>query len=278
MHDVPSPVARWNYHPEFEVHLIRSGHGRYVVGDHIDRFSAGQLVLVGSNLPHHWISDLAAGDVVKDRDVVFQFHPDWLAQCQELLPELSATGGLLHRAARGLEFTGESARRGSAALLSIGETRGAQRVACIFTLLHTLSAAPRDEYAALSSGWRPPADEAYAGDVIDEVFDYLQHNLDGNVTLSAAAHRANMSDSTFSRYFKKMTGSGFADTVRRLRLAKARTLLDNDADLSVNSICYQVGYTNLSNFNRQFRAEHGMTPTDYRRRMSALGTTAAHSR
>ena len=267
MHDVPSPVAQWNYHPEFEVHLIRFGHGRFVVGDHIDRFSAGQLVLVGSNLPHHWISDLDAGEVIKNRDVVFQFHPDWLARCQEQLPELSATDGLLHRAARGLEFTGESARLGSAALLSIGDTRGAQRVACIFTLLDVLAAAPRDEYATVSSGWRPPAEAAYAGEVIDGVFDYLEQQLEAGVNLSHAAQLANMSDSTFSRYFKRMTGSGFGDTVRRLRLAKARTLLDNNPELSVNSICYHVGYSNLSNFNRQFRAEHGMTPTEYRKRV-----------
>src|SRR4051794_14990942 len=75
-HGVPSPYSRWNYHPEYEVHLIRIGAGRYVVGDRIDTFSAGQLVLVGSNVPHHWISDLEPGEVIADRDVVFQFHPD----------------------------------------------------------------------------------------------------------------------------------------------------------------------------------------------------------
>ena len=51
MHDYPGPYCRWNYHPEYEVHLIQRGTGRYIMGDHIGRFTAGHLALVGSNLP-----------------------------------------------------------------------------------------------------------------------------------------------------------------------------------------------------------------------------------
>ena len=99
-HGVPGPFSRWNYHPEYEVHLITAGTGWYVVGDRIDVFAAGQLVLVGSNVPHHWISDLSPGERLPDRDVVFQFHPQWIQDCQELLPELKAVDSLLSRAAR----------------------------------------------------------------------------------------------------------------------------------------------------------------------------------
>ena len=87
-HGVPSPFSRWNHHPEYEVHLITAGTGWYVVGDRIDVFAAGQLVLVGSNVPHHWISDLAPGERLPERDVVFQFHPQWIDRCADLLPEL----------------------------------------------------------------------------------------------------------------------------------------------------------------------------------------------
>jgi AraC-like DNA-binding protein len=73
-----------------------------------------------------------------------------------------------------------------------------------------------------------------------------------------------MTDSAFSRYFKRMSGQTFSDTVRKLRLAQACKLLE-DSDLPVSAICYRVGYTNLSNFNRQFRAQHGITPSEFRR-------------
>src|SRR3954447_19214637 len=61
-HDYPSPIARWNHHPEYELHLITRSTGRFIVGDRIGNFAAGQLVLVGPDLPHHWISDLAPGE------------------------------------------------------------------------------------------------------------------------------------------------------------------------------------------------------------------------
>src|SRR6476469_6079495 len=79
VHDYPGPYCRWNYHPEYEVHLIQHGTGRFIVGDCIDTFSAGQVTLIGSNLPHHGISDTDAGTRIPDRDVVFQFHPSWIA-------------------------------------------------------------------------------------------------------------------------------------------------------------------------------------------------------
>ena len=88
IHDYPCPLCRWNYHPEYEVHLIQHGTGRFIVGDYISTFASGQLILVGSNLPHHWIYDVAPGERVPDANAVFQFHPKWIADCQQLVPEL----------------------------------------------------------------------------------------------------------------------------------------------------------------------------------------------
>ena len=105
-HGVPSPFSRWNYHPEYEVHLITAGSGWYVVGDRIDVFTAGQLVLVGSNVPHHWISDLDPGERLPERDVVFQFHPEWIDRCADLLPEVTTLRSLLQQSRRGIEFVG----------------------------------------------------------------------------------------------------------------------------------------------------------------------------
>src|SRR5437016_68267 len=73
-HDYPSPLSRWNYHPELEVHLIRCGAGRFIVGDSIDTFGPGHLVLVGPNLPHNWISDTAGDQRLENRDAVLQFR------------------------------------------------------------------------------------------------------------------------------------------------------------------------------------------------------------
>ena len=264
-HGVPSPFSRWNYHPEYEVHLITFGTGRYIVGDRIDTFSAGQLVLVGSNLPHHWISDLEPGETIPDRDVVFQFHPQWINRCREVLPELSDVEPLLNKSARALEFTGRTASEGARELELIGTTTGAERLQHIFGLLGILARAPASEHRTLAKAWLPPLDDQYAADIIDRAFGYILDNLVSEVRLSVAADLIGMSESAFSKYFKRVTGQTFSDTVRKLRLAQAGKLL-KETNLLVSSIYQRVGYTNLSNFNRQFRAEHGVTPREFRSR------------
>jgi hypothetical protein len=70
-HDCPSNIARWNYHPEYEIHLITRSHGHQFVGDYIGEFSPGNLVLAGSNLPHNWMSDLQPSEVIEGRDMSF---------------------------------------------------------------------------------------------------------------------------------------------------------------------------------------------------------------
>jgi len=264
MHGVPSPYARWNYHPEYEIHLIRRGTGRYIVGDHIDTFSAGQVVLVGSNLPHHWISDLAPRQVIADRDVVFQFHPDWVRQCQQILPELRDLNTLLTKSARGIEFTGATALRAADEVQAIGQTEGTLRVQHIFGLLGLLSAAPDREHHTLTREWLPPILDEHAADKIDRALTYIIDNITGDVRLSDAAALVGLSTSAFSKYFKRVSGQTFSDTVQKLRLTQAGKLL-KDTDLPVASICHRVGYANLSNFNRQFRAHYGITPREVRR-------------
>jgi len=264
-HGVPSPFSRWNYHPEYEVHLITFGTGRYIVGDRIDIFSAGQLTLVGSNLPHHWISDLEPGETIPDRDVVFQFHPQWISRCREVLPELSDVEPLLNKSARALEFTGRTASEGARELELIGTSTGAERLQHIFGLFGILARAPASEHQTLAKAWLPPLDDQYAADIIDRAFGYILDNLVGDVRLSVAADLIGMSESAFSKYFKRITGQTFSDTVRKLRLAQAAKLL-KETNLLVSSIYQRVGYTNLSNFNRQFRAEHGLTPREFRSR------------
>jgi hypothetical protein len=162
IHDYPGPYCRWNYHPQYEIHLIQHSSGRFIVGDCIDTFAAGQLTLIGSNLPHHWISDTVPGEHVSDRDVVFQFHPTWVAGCRRLVPEFAALDPLLRRAARGLAFDPDTAHAATPHLIAIGDRTGLERLAAIVGLLTATRAGSSrtDPHAGSSSGAtsrrRPP--------------------------------------------------------------------------------------------------------------------------
>jgi AraC-like DNA-binding protein len=265
-HDYPGPYCRWNYHPEYEVHLIQRGSGRFIVGDHIGQFREGQIVLVGSNLPHDWISDLDKGEVIRDRDVVFQFHPQWFRDCMDLLPELASLLPLLTRAVRGLEFHGRPAADAAAALVAIGTSDGLDRLRHILAMLGAMAAASTAEAVQLANPWVPPRDERTA-EVMEDVLRYIFASGGRQVRMAEAAKRVGMSESAFSRYFTRAAGQTFSDTVRKLRLTQASQLLER-TDRPVAAIAHDVGYQNLSNFNRHFLTHYGCTPSAYRRRNS----------
>jgi len=264
-HDYPSPVARWNYHPEYELHLIRKGTGKFIVGDHIGTFESGHLALVGSGLPHDWVSDLKPGEVLQGRDVLIQFDGKWVERAASILPEMAEVKPLLEQSSRGIEFLGRSARAAAVSLEAMGTSTGLQRLQHLFDVLAILSRAPESERRYLADEWFRPQLDGQAAAVVDLVLEYVFSNHAGSVRMSEAAALVGMSEPTFSKYFKRATGQNFSDLVRKLRLAHARRLLER-SDKSISDICYEVGFTNLSNFNRHFRNDAGETPRDYRQR------------
>ncbi len=271
-HDYPGPFCRWNYHPELELHLIRHGTGRFIVGDRIGTFGPGHLVLVGPNLPHEWISDLEPGEVKHDRDAVLQFDEDWLRRSVQVLPELDEVHRLVHDARRGLEFSGDTASQAAGHLEAVGTTQGTQRLSHLFALLSTLISAPPSERTALAHEWFTPRGERVA-EVMDLTLRYILDNLGEQIQMSVLARQAGMSDSAFSKYIVRASHLTFTDMVRQLRLSQACRLLTH-TDATISTISHDVGYTNLSNFNRQFRRAYGTTPRDYRARQghAVVGT------
>jgi len=265
-HDYPSPVARWNYHPEYEIHLIRKGTGKFIVGDHIGTFEAGQVSLVGSGLPHDWVSDLEPGQVLENRDAVIQFDAKWVEQTAALVPEMAEVKPLLDQSARGIEFLGRSAETAAAAIEAMGSTTGLERLRHLLELFAVLARAPQDERRYLADEWFRPQLDSQAAAVVDIVLEYVFGNHAGTVKMSEAAALVGMPEPTFSKYFKRATGQNFSDLVRKLRLAHARRLLEH-SDKAISEICYEVGFSNLSNFNRHFLNDAGETPRAYRQRL-----------
>ncbi|MCU1542088.1 MAG: AraC family transcriptional regulator [Arthrobacter sp.] len=265
-HDYPSPLARWNYHPEYEIHLIRKGTGKFIVGDHIGTFEAGHVSLVGSGLPHDWVSDLEPGEVLERRDAVVQFDGKWIRQAAATVPEMSEVEPLLEQSARGIEFLGRSAESAAAAIAAMGASTGLERLHHMFELFTVLARAPEGERRYLAEEWFRPQLDGQGAAVVDIVLEYVFGNHAGTVKMSEAAGLVGMSEPTFSKYFKRATGQNFSDLVRKLRLANARRLLKR-SDKAISDICFEVGFSNLSNFNRHFRNEAGETPRHYRQRL-----------
>jgi AraC-like DNA-binding protein len=262
-HGAPHPLIRWHFHEEFELHLITSTFGKVFVGDYIGNFQPGQLVMTGPHLPHNWISTdyPDEGEKVAIRDKVLQFNPEPLHKAAELIPELRQVLPFLERAANGIEFYGISSEV-ERLMDRIKVSGGLQRMALFTELLAMLS--QHQNYRLLSSVQMQSRDNQKRLDQISEIVDYVTENFASPFSMAEVAEKFGMSESRFSRYFRKATGNTFTDFVNRIRINKASMLL-LETEQYISTICYNVGFNNVANFNRRFMEVRGVTPSEFRR-------------
>lgn len=260
--DYPWERNVWNFHPEVEIHYIPNASGVVLAGDHVGAFTPGHISLIGSNLPHDWVTPLGPDERIPGRDIVIQFHPSKLEQASAFLPELAGLREFFVRAQRGLSFHGRAREKAEALILDMEFQTGSARLATFLSLLSLLR--DTDEVDILSSEAYVP-DLSYGSlEALQQVFAYIFANLSEDIRLPDMARMVGMSDSSFSRFFKKNSGNSFTDHVNKLRIWKAGQLL-TETSMPITDICFEVGYRNLSNFNRVFLRHHNLTPTRYRK-------------
>jgi AraC-like DNA-binding protein len=260
-HGFPTPLARWHYHDEYELHLITATSGKVFVGDWIGPFQPGQLVLIGPRLPHNWVSmDLPDGGVPQ-RDLVIQFSHAPLVRASETIPELAEVLPLLEHAKHGIEFFGLSAAA-EAHWHKVKGSRGLKRFTAFCDFMSDLAACT--DYRLLSAVQLQSTDDDASLDQIDAVVNRITDQLANDHSAAALAAELGMSESKFSRFFRKATGNTFTDFLNRVRISRACQLL-MDTDQQVNHVCYEVGFNNVANFNRRFLEIKGMTPSEFRR-------------
>jgi AraC-like DNA-binding protein len=260
--DYPWERNVWNYHPEIEIHLLRNSSGMAFVGDHIGEFHTGYLTVVGPNLPHDWVTATEPGEIIKGRDVVIQFDPARVRGLSTKFPEFEQLEEFFRRSERGLVYTGNTRQEAAAMIEQMGTLTGFSRLALFLQLLELL--AMSSEYELLSSPEFAPKLETESLDALQRSLIYIFENLASDIHMAEVAELAGMSESVFSRFFKKNTGNTFTDHVNKLRIWQACKLL-SDTDMAITDICFEVGYLNISNFNRTFLRHHKVTPSAYRR-------------
>ncbi|CAH1649960.1 AraC-like DNA-binding protein [Chelatococcus asaccharovorans] len=260
-HGYPFRTVRWHFHPEYEIHLVTETCGRSFIGDYIGEFEPGNLVMTGPNLPHNWISDIEKGQVVARRGLVVQFTHEFIQSCIVTMPELRSLEPMLAASASGIEFAegvGASARPIIESLLAAS---GPERISQFFHLLALLHGSPFRRLASASYQARP---ESYVAEPLNHVLDHIARNLCSDLRQAELAELSGFTPSAFSRAFKQHTGLTFVRYINRLRIDRGCELL-RSSDQSVADICFEVGFNNLSNFNRHFIALRGMAPSVFRR-------------
>lgn len=258
--DYPNPICIWNYHPEWEIHYIPEAAGFAYVGDYVGPFKPGHLVLTGTNLPHNWITPGAPN--LPGRDLVLQFNADTLMQARSICPELDVLHRLKPLSRRGIEILGSEAEGIGQMIIGLHDHKGAAGLGLFIEILNAIEAAPRKRALATEhfiSLYGELSDKRHRR--IDQAIQILQSRPD--TQMHEVAETVGLEPSAFSRAFRRLTGMTFSTYIRSVRVWRARTLLA-ETEMPITDICFEAGFNNLSNFNRYFRMETGLTPRDYR--------------
>lgn len=261
-HGWPTELCRWHSHEEYELHLIVATRGKAFVGDYIGDFQPGALFLTGPNLPHNWITDeITSPRPVEIRDMLVQFSQDSIDQLTLAFPEFTEMSAMWELAKSGIEFVGFDPTFARGHFERIRNTRGAERIAAFIRFLVRVNEHAEKRGLSVVSMMQPEGNSRQAR--IADVVDHIIQNYAEEISLEQAAGKANMSVTAFSRNFQKVTGNKFVEFVNRVRIGHACSMLYATDD-QVSTICYDVGFQNLANFNRHFLKMKNMTPTAYR--------------
>ena len=251
----------WHYHPEFELTLITSGRGRRFVGDHIADFREGDLVLLGPLLPHTWRSGPSHAGQKRRRAIVVQFLDNFLGTAIGECKELSGIQQLLARSRHGLQFRGRPRAIAATQLEKLVRMRPAQKLAELLNVLDGLTVAKQT---------RSLASEAYAiprqrstSPRIAHILETIHQEFQRPLRQNDLARAAGLSRAAFNRNFRQATGTTLVDYVNDLRIGHACRMLA-ESSKPITEICFESGFTNLSNFNRCFLRRRGMPPSRFR--------------
>lgn len=255
----------WHYHPELELHHVIRGEGVRFIGDNISNFSSGEILLLGSDLPHTWRCKEEYFENNPKHEVeaiVIHFLPDCLGRDFLSLPETYMIPKLLEKARKGMSFTGKAREKLSTLMHSAISATNLDRLIILLNILKIV--AETEDYVSIASGYA--VNQSNRLDVIrlNKICTYTLSNYKKDITLEEISSISNLTVTSFCRYFKLMTNKTFYDFLIEIRVRHAcRMLIENMRSTEI--ICFDCGFNNISNFYRHFKKVTKITPLQYKR-------------
>jgi AraC-like DNA-binding protein len=258
---VPEIPFEWHHHPEYELTLTLNSRGWRFVGDHIGQYQAPDLVLVPPDMPHTWASTATLRQTEPHTAIVIWFSKIWISQFTELCAEYSAIRKLLQRTSSGLAFDPATARQVSERTGDLLAQSPRSRLHATLDLLIELAEAPATPLSTTAVTISSASESEPAQ--LTRILNHLHKRFHEPIRIETLCAIGGTSARSLHRLFVKHTGENVSDYLCKLRIGRACMRLA-ETDHPVSLIAYEVGLSNLANFNRQFRRVRQMTPTAYR--------------
>lgn len=259
--EMPFFEFKWHYHPEYELTLILNGNGMRLVGDSYLPFQAGDLVLLGSGIPHTWESDANSNENVAA--VVVQFSEDFIANFMnsEAFYKIKK---MMQASVRGLFFSNPLAKDFELQMITIAREKEVKQITALLNVLNDLA---YEKYETLASAFYSPKNSKENETRINLVFNYIKQNAASTILLKQAAASVHLTSGAFCKFFKRMTGKTFSDYVNEIRIGNACNLI-TQTDKTIAQIAIESGFENQTYFNRVFLKKKNCTPKQFRMQLN----------
>ncbi|MEM9680357.1 MAG: AraC family transcriptional regulator [Bacteroidota bacterium] len=252
----PQLTPFWHYHPELELTLIYEGNGIRFVGDSILPYQPIDLVLIGENLPHHWVSNTSIEDNFQ-RAAVVQF-PKTLFQS---FPECDVFLKLFETAEKGIQFVNPS-QDIVKTLIGFDRSPNIKQLSTLMEILFKLTN-HTDIQLLSNASYKHQLETQKLQNKIAKTTTYILEHLDQKLTVAHMADYTNLVPQSFCRWFKHAVGNTFITYLNTARIERACQLLVY-SNMAIADICFSVGFDSLSHFNRTFLKLKGMSPSRYK--------------
>ncbi|NIJ54851.1 AraC family transcriptional regulator [Dyadobacter arcticus] len=256
---------QWHYHPELELIHIEQGSGTQFVGDNIQNFQSGDLLLIGPNLPHYWRCDekyFHRESKLYAQATVVHFSEDVLGKPFLTLPENKAIDELLLKARLGMKISGKGTENVKALLKGLLNQTTGNPIISLLQILEALAHCP--EIKLLSDTPYQHEFDAFDTDRLNHIYQYSVSNFQKKISIEEISEVANISPHSFCRYFKSRSRKTYSQFLLELRIGHACKLL-SESHLPVAQVCYDSGFNNFANFNKYFKIHTGKSPLIYQK-------------
>lgn len=254
----------WHFHPEIELVFIDQGKGKRHIGNHISNYTDGDLILMGSNVPHYGF----AGRLTKNEsEIVVHFLPEFLGVDFFDGVEMSDINILLQKSKQGLSFSGKTKLEVGNMMIRLMKLKGIDRLVQLIRILNRL--ATSEEVTALNVNGVYLEVYSNQHNRINLIYNYISEHFTDTMELSDIASLVSMTVPAFCRYFKKVTNKTFTQYVNEYRIVHAQKLLSENDD-SIIDVCMSSGFNNVSHFNKQFRLHTGKNPSEYKKELKTV--------
>lgn len=254
----------WHYHPEIEMVFVNGGAGKRQIGSHISYYTDGDLILIGSNLPHCGFTDYNTGN---KNETVVQMKPDFLGEGFLGLQETKSIQELFDKAKGGIAFGKETKRVVGKQIEKLEGLLPFERLLALLAVLKSLQST--DDYKILNASGFSLEMQVQDNERINMVFNYVKDHFNTQISLEKIAAMSSMTVPSFCRYFKKITKKTFTAFVNEYRVVHASKLLA-EKPTSIANICYESGFNNFSHFNKSFKEFTGKSASQYRKELNSI--------